>query len=216
MSNIEEKKYPLDLSPEEVKQLNKFVDDGLPGIASVKEEKLKEAVELYFNGADYKEISNRTGIKKIAIFYFAHKFQWYDKKIEMYESLVRTLTEKAEIAHARSIDLITDLMGSLESYYRGIINNYRISKNPKIIESAEMENLKIYMKCMEQIQKFRNPTESKNPTMNLTLPNGGRLKKIDDNTIEVSTPSSQVAERAVSEVLAALASIKKEAEKKIE
>jgi hypothetical protein len=175
-------------------------------------------MELYLNGASYQEISSRVGIKKVIVLYFSNRFNWYDLKMQMLESILLTLSEKTEIAHTRSIDLLTDLMASLEFYYRETINNYRKSKDRRIIESADMENLKLYMKCMEQIQKYRVPaslSEDKNkPLIGLSLPNGGTFKKIDDNTIEVSNNNSQAMEAQLSKVLSTLAELRRERENK--
>jgi len=212
MSNLEEKKpYPPDTTPKEQKNLDEYIANGLPGIGSVDPNKISEAMNLYFNGASYHEISARTGIKKLVLMYLSYKCDWYDRKMESYQDLLKSLSDKAESAHLKSFHLITDFMSTLEDYYRNIVDNYRRSKDSRIIDTVDIEKMKLYMKFMEQIQKLKNPPINKDrqPMMGLNLPNGGTLKKIDDNTIEVS-PQSPRVEAELTKALATLAQLKRE------
>jgi hypothetical protein len=217
MSDIVEKKYPLDMNPKEVESLNEFINNGLPGIISADNDKVRQATELYFNGAGYQEISVRTRLKKNIILYLSYRHNWYDTKMEMLTSMVNSIKEKMEIASLRSVDLMVDYMSTLEAYYRDSIEQYRISKNRSIIDSLDNEKFKTYVKLMEQLQKIKNPSDkdsAKSPLMGLNLPNGGTVKKIDDNTIEVLPSNSQAKEQEVSKVLAFLADLRRQREEK--
>jgi hypothetical protein len=220
MSNIAKKgEYPLDMSEKEIRSLEEFIEDGLPGILSVTPEKIHRMIEMYFDGQSYQDISLKLGIKKNIVLYISYKHKFYESKLEHYENMIKHLKEKMDIAENRSINLIVDTMMSLESYYRNIFNRYAISKDPKIIENADFENFKMYLKCMEILQKMKNPDSSGNikvPQMGLNLPNGGILKKIDDTTVEVSPLSSMPDNKSskLGEVLEMLAKLREEKEKK--
>ena len=210
VSNIEEvKPPPLDASEAEKKELKNYIANGLPGISAANEKVVKQALEMYMSGATYSEISNRLMLKRNLIVYLSYKFDWYQAKIELLSSLVGNIKQKAEVAHVQGINLITDMMAALEHYYRSIINNYSISKDTKILESVDMENFKIYVKCLEQIEAINNPeSKKKAPTLGLSLPNGGTVTKLSDNSIEVSAPSQEVSNQ-LGQVLSALASLKR-------
>jgi hypothetical protein len=73
------------------------------------------------------------------------------------------------------------------------------------------------MKFLTYIEKIKNSdSDKKSPLMGLNLPEGGTLRKIDDNTIEVSASSSQAdaTNKKFGEVLSALAEIRKQREQK--
>jgi hypothetical protein len=220
MSNITKKgDYPLDMSEKEIRSLEEFIEDGLPGILSVPPEKIHRMIEMYFDGQSYQDISLKLGIKKNIVLYISYKHNFYESKLEHYENMIKHLKEKVDIAENRSINLIVDTMMALESYYRNIFNRYAITKDPKVIESADFENFKMYLKCMEILQKIKNPDSSGNikvPQMGLNLPNGGILKKIDDNTVEVSPLSSMPDNKSskLGEVLEMLAKLREEKESK--
>lgn len=210
MSNIIERKYPLDMNPKEVEALDKFINDGLPGIIALTPEKAKAAVELYLNGASYQEISVKLSLKKVMITYIAYKNNFYEAKMEMYENMVNAVKHKMDLATIRGTDFIVDLMSSIESYYREILLKYSLSKDKRIIESADFENIKLYMKCMETIQKIQNPDTNSKLPIGLNFPKGATFKKIDDNTVEVSPNDhiSNATNNKLSEVLKTLAELR--------
>jgi hypothetical protein len=218
MSNITQKgEYPIDMTEKEVRSLEEFIEDGMPGLLSLTTEKISRMIEMYYNGQTYHEIALKLGIKKNIVLYISYKHNLYQSKIEHYENLIKSLAEKIDVAQNRSINLIVDAMMTLENYYRGIFDRYAITKDPKIIESADFENFKMYMKCMEILQKIKNPESAnqKVPQMGLNLPNGGILKKIDDNTVEVSPLSSMSDSKSkLGDILSMLAKLREEKEKK--
>jgi hypothetical protein len=193
MSQIEEQnKYPPDMTPKEIADLERFIEEGMPGVA-LSADQIATALNLYLNGASYHEISIKLGVKKHIITYHSWKFKFYETKIETLAGLVQAVQNKVEIAGVKGIDLMMDVMNVLELYYRDVLNKYMLTKDRRVIENADFEKFKLFMKCMETIHKLKNPDDgnkNKTPTMGLNLPNGGILKKIDDNTVEVSPLNS--------------------------
>jgi hypothetical protein len=218
MSNIVPKgEYPIDMTDKEIKSLEQFIEDGLPGIFNVPSEKISRMIEMYYNGQTYHDIALKLGVKKNIVLYISYKNNFYQSKIEHYENMARNLAEKVEITQNRSVGLLVDAMSTLENYYRDILDRYAVTKDPRIIESADFENFKMYMKCMEMLQKIKNPDSGngKTPQMGLNLPNGGILKKIDDNTVEVSPLSSLSDDKSkLGDVLKMLAKLREERENK--
>lgn len=215
MSNIVEKKYPLDMSPKDIENLERFIESGMPGLYEISPDKISKMITLYFNGDTYHNISAKVGIKKNIVLFIAYKHNFYQEKIEKYEELAKSVSEKLVLVHDRSTDLLLDTMSTLENYYRDILNRYATSKDSRLIESANFENFKMYLKCMEVLQKIKNPENNdKKSSMGLNLPNGGILKKIDDNTVEVSPLNSSVEGKSkLGEILKALADLKEQREK---
>lgn len=215
MSNLVEKgKYPPDMSPKEVEDLESFIASGTPGLV-LKKEQIDFALEMYINGASYRDISRRLGVKKYLILFYAHKHNFYEAKTALLESLSETMREKMAITNVKGMDLMFDVMAAIETYYRDILNQYMLTRDPRIIESTDFENFKMFMKCLESIQKSTDPNKGKSPGMGLNLPNGGILKKIDDNTVEVSPLNSQTGNTGkLGDVLKALAEFREKNESK--
>lgn len=209
MSNLVKKEYPPDMNEHDIRSLEQYIEEGLPGVSQVSQEKLKQAIEMYLDGYTYFDIASRVGIKKKIILYISHKHNFYEMKMDNYKNMMQSLGQKFEVASIKSAYFLTDLMSSIESYYREMLVKYQVSKDPRIMESEDFKKITTYLKVLEQVQKIANPPEKdhdkKGPFMGINLPHGGILRKIDDNTLEVSTPSSQVSEAKLGEVLAALA-----------
>ncbi len=218
MSNIVPKgDYPPDMTEKEVRDLEAFIADGMPGLYEVPTEKISRIIDLYFNGNSYHDIALKLGVKKAIITFICYKNNFYQDKIERYESLARHIQQKVDLTQNRSVDLLVDAMAALETYYRDLFNRYALTKDPRIVESADFENFKMYMKSMEMLQKIKNPDTggNKTPSMGLNLPNGGILKKIDDNTVEVSPLNSPTDGKSkLGEVLKTLAELREKRESK--
>lgn len=210
MSNLEPKKsYPIDMTDREAQSLDQFIQDGLPGIATLTDDKVKKIFEMYMNGEPFGAISSGTGVKKNIVLYIAYKHGLYDMKMEMLTQMVEAAKTKANIVSLRSVDFLSDVMTGFENYYRDIFNRYRNSKMPNVVESASFENLKTYIKVLETLQKITNPQDDKGRGgINLNLPQGASFRKIDDKTIEV-TPPEDKKDIKLSEILSTLAEIKK-------
>lgn len=220
MSNLSEPKpYPLDMNEQERTALEGFVKGGLLGISSVKEDQIKNALQLYLDGASYQEISIRLGIKKYFITYLSWRHDWFLLKQDMLSEMMGNIREKTSIAHLKSLDFLTELMSSIESHYRPVFANYRSTKDPRILNSIDEEKIKLYMKCMDQLQKtmrMNNDGDGDSPSkgFGLNLPNGGILRKIDDRTVEVSpldqsADTAQKVDNKLGEVLSHLAELRR-------
>lgn len=217
-SQIQEVKYPLDMTQKEKEELKRFQDDGLPGIAqALTKERVETAISMYLSGSSYTEISQVLSIKRSMVLYMAHLHNFYDMKLDFYQNLVSQIKDKTEIASIRGLDFLTDLMGSIEDYYRDILKKYKISKDKRIMDSADFENVKLYMKCLEYVKDFNKPPgdkDKKGSQLGLQVPQGATLRKIDDNTLEVTTSqTSQVVENKLGEVLEHLAKLRELREK---
>lgn len=194
MSQLEEKKpYPIDMSDKEVETLEAFIRNNLPGIHMVKPDKVQKALELYLQGYSYNDISSKLEMRKIFLLYLSYKEDWYEIRRSQIEELAVSLNERTMITKIRGVDLISQVMGSLDSYYRDIVSRYRNTGDPRVLETADMENMKLYLKMMEQLQKITEPSKGGSAPLGLNLPNGGTIKKVDNNTIEV-TPNEKIKE----------------------
>lgn len=217
MSNITEKaKYPPDMTPKEIADLERFISDGTPGL-TLTPEQVSYALQLYINGASYHELSIKLSVKKYIITYYATRHGFYETKIATLEGLAQVVNHKMDIVGVKGMDLMVDVMSSLEVYYKDILNRYMLTRDPRIIENTDFENFKMFMKCMETIQKIKNPDDAnknKTSSMGLNLPNGGILKKIDDNTVEVSPLTSPTEGSKLGEVLKTLAELREKRESK--
>lgn len=214
--SVEEVKYPLDMSAKDVEDLKRFQEDGMPGLSTaLTKEKIEAAISMYLSGSSFTEISMTLQIKRPLVLYVAYTNKFYDMKMDFYTNLLTQVKEKTEVATVRGVDFLADFMASIENYYRDIIKQYTLTKDKRLIDSADFENVKLYMKCLDYIKDFNKPAgDKKSSPLGLNVPQGATLRKIDDNTLEV-TPSqtSQVVESKLGEVLEHLAKLRELREK---
>jgi hypothetical protein len=108
-----------DITPKELIKVQEFKEAGMPGLTKVAQNEvaMTKTLDLYMSGKTYGEIATIVGIKKDIVLYLAHKFDWYDTKMQQLKflmpisktvsckpnSLIKTLFSKSSSSSSRKL-----------------------------------------------------------------------------------------------------------------
>ena len=100
-----------DITPKELQKVAEFKEAGMPGLATVAQNEvtLTKVLDLYLNGKTYSEISKIVGIKKDIVLYLAHKFNWYETKMNQLAILDANIKDRILQANLVNKDFVLQI-----------------------------------------------------------------------------------------------------------
>ena len=205
-----------DFTEEEQASLDDFRKNGFPGLkAAIKDPNASlKWFELYMSGKTYTEISKITSTKKDVILRTSEIQQWCKKRNDYYNQLNDAILQKYSQAKLESINTVTTMVSALNKYFGDKFNKFLVHKDKDIIESIDVRLLAQYQKAQESMDKLMglsvgsNDEKPRKPIVNINM-NGGNVKQMDENTIEINAEEDDEKEKAIGEILANLSKIKK-------
>jgi hypothetical protein len=195
-----------DITPKELQAIEKFKEAGMPGLTAVNDVVMTKALDLYLSNKTYHEISRTLGIKKEIILFLGQKFKWYETKMETFEIINATISER--ILHANLVN--KDFVLQIQQFYlRKIgskITKYLATGDEEIANQIDGKDLDRYQKYVELLDKIstEKPASLRQPAVGLNLGDGVTVKKVGENQIEI-TPRNKTA----GEMIAELANLKR-------
>ena len=195
-----------------MKKVQKFIDAGLPGIASVNEEKIAKMMELYLGGKTYDQISNITRIDRITVMYLSYKLNWCETRkeymIELSDHMKRRIMEAKLVMQ----DHLLQLAQMYQKKHGTKIIRYLETNNEEHTDQISLKEIDRYLKIADLIQKSmidHSKDNSKGPMIGLNISDGATVTRKGDNEIEI-TPK----QKAIGDVLKHYADLRREEEKK--
>lgn len=160
------------MNPKEIDSLRRYIESGMPGIISVKDEQVETIFKLYMEGCSYSEISMKTFIKKDIILFLSYKYDWCSKKQERVRSIIESLDNKIGMIRLESSEFIVDVARFIHGYIRDRIKIYEKTKDPAVLDATDWKMLNHYYKCVE-VMKGSNPmtlpTQGSQQTPNVSI-----------------------------------------------
>lgn len=198
----EEKKLPSenqisDISEKDMEKVNKFMSDGLPGLAKLGESDFHRMTEMYMSGSTYHQISNSTGHARSLILYLSHTFGWFPARREY-------LHELQEKVKSRIIDSKLESKDFLLLYIQA--SQKRIGKNLKKYLSTDDEshaneiNLKEVAQLLKTIEVLQGldsegkDSKGKTPAVGLNLGDGVTIERSGDNKVTITPKEKTVGD----------------------
>jgi len=205
-----------DLTENDLKQIQEYIDEGLPGIGEVPPEVLKKIMDYYLDGKTYREISNLLKVKKVVIMYMSKRFDWFMMRREYIDEIQSTITNRVIESRLESQVFLLKLVHVWEKKIGKSLDKYlKTGEEPKdgIVDQKEVGQ---YLKTIEVLQKLTidSANKLKKPVNQGVSPIG--LNVGDGVTIErdgnqmVITPKA----KTVSEMLSQVVTMKREQAKK--
>jgi hypothetical protein len=199
-----------DISDEAMKKVQRFIDDGLPGIASVNEEKVTKITELYLSGKTYDQISNVTRVDRTTVMYLSYKLNLCDIRKEYMLELGDHMKRRVLEFKLMSQDHLLNLAQMYHKKHGSKIVRYLETNDEAHTDQINLKELDRYMKIVDLIQKsVAEPKDNKGPLIGLNVGDGATVTRNGDNQIEI-TPKA----KAIGDVLKHYADIRREEEKK--
>lgn len=188
-----------DITPKELELVAKFKEEGMPGLVKVAQNEvtMTKALDLYLSGKTYHHIAAITRTKKDIILYLAHKFNWYETKIQQLEILDAGIKERILQARLMNQDFVLQIQQFFLKKIGGRMTSFMASGDEEAAKSIDRKDLEMYMKSVDLLDKITTekiPTGHR-PTVGLNLSNfDGTLKKVGENEIQISPRNKTNAE----------------------
>lgn len=188
-----------DITPKELEVITKFKEDGMPGLVTVAQNEvtLTKALDLYLSGKTYHQISAITRTKKDIILYLAHKFNWYETKVQQLQILDAGIKERILQARLMNQDFVLQIQQFFLKKIGYRMTSFMASGDEEAANSIDRKDLEMYMKSVDLLDKITTekiPTGSR-PTVGLNLGGfDGTLKKVGENEIQISPRNKTNAE----------------------
>jgi hypothetical protein len=197
MSNLPTVIGSSDMTESEVGKVKKFIDDGLPGIATVTDDKIHRMLDLYLNGSTYTQISNILEIKKIYVLYFAHKANWEQVRQEYLNEIQEKIKNRVVDSKIRSQDFMLLLVQTWQKKIGNKLKAYLATDNEGHMDDINLREIAQLMRAIEMLNELDGSGRDKNgksPAVGLNLGNGVVVEKTGDNKISITPKESTVGD----------------------
>jgi len=199
-----------DLSEASLKKVQKFIDDGMPGVSRVDEAKIAKITELYLDSKTYDQISNITRIDRTMVMFFSYRLNLCDIRKEYMAELGDHMKRRVIERKLTSQDFLLNLSQVLEKRIGRKLNRYLATDNEAFVDEINLKEVDRYVKIIELLQKSTaEPAKDKGPLIGINLGEGATVTRNGDNQIEI-TPK----QKAIGDVLKHYADLRREEDKK--
>lgn len=202
-----------DMSLQEEKELNKFIQADMPGLNSVSDDKIAESFSMYMKGKSYTELTRSLKIKKPVLLFISQRDKWYEKKTEYLEAIQSNITDKLLQTKVESANFLTDVIGAYHKIMEDKIAE-ALAKGLKPTEFMDPKELSTYFRAIDTLEKIipRAGQDSERKSIfNLNIQGNAEVEASEDGkTVKVKS----ISEGSNKEVLAALAKLEKYGKKK--
>jgi antitoxin component of MazEF toxin-antitoxin module len=179
-----------DITPKELIKVAEFKEAGMPGLASVAQNEviLTKTLELYLSGKTYGEISKIAGVKKDIVLYLAHKFNWYETKMDQLAILDANIKDRILQANLVNKDFVLQIQQFFLKKIGSKITRYLATGDEEIANKIDGKDLDRYQKYVELLDKLttEKPSTLRQPTVGLNLGDGVTVRKVGENEVEIS------------------------------
>lgn len=200
-----------DLSAEDLEKIKEFQDAGLPGIAAIDQDKLYQMMELYLSGSTYWQISSTLQVKRVAVTYLSHRYDWYIAKQEYLQELSEHLKARIISSKIVSQDFLLQLQQMWQKKIGSKIKRYLATDDPSHADEIDLKEVGQYLKTIEMINNMSADKIGKgnSPAVGLNLGDGVTIERNGDNKLTI-TPK----EKTIGEMLKAMADSRRVDEQK--
>jgi hypothetical protein len=190
-----------DFTEIDLKKIEEFKQDGLPGIATLPDATALRMMELYLAGKTYREISHLTSKPKAMVLYLSQKLSWYEKKVEYLRDLEETMVRRTMEAKLVGQDFLLQIKQLFEKKIGDKIANYLRTGDEKFANEIDLKEIDKYIKTFETLDKLtevrvRAPKSDKPaaPAVGLNLGDGVTIERVGDNKVEVTPKQKTIGD----------------------
>jgi len=201
-----------DFTQKDLEVIQKYQDDGLPGIGMVDDIVMTRTLDLYLSGKTYRQISMTLKLQKQVVLYLSYKFNWFELRREYLEDLEENIRARVLEAKIVNQDFLLQLQQMWQKKIGSNITKYLQTDNPDFANAIDLKEVDKYLKTVEMMHKLSGkgaPSEDNRPMVGLNAGDGVTVVKTGENSIEI-TPKS----KAIGDALKQLADYRREEEKK--
>lgn len=196
-------------------RLDKFIEDGLPGIGSVEQPQIDKMLELYILDQSYSSISGICRVPKVIVMYFSERQNWLATRQEYYRELITSLPKRLAEADVLAKDVMVDQIRAYHKKYTDKRKRFLATGVEDASTRIDPKEQAVFLKTVEMSKKITVPSEPKAPIVNVNVGNKATFSQTGDKTIEVTANEDTRTQEEIDEdMLRRLANSNRDKEKK--
>lgn len=182
-----------DFTMKDLALIEKFKEDGMLGLHTLKDTDCERCMGLYMDGKTYRQIAQVTKINKSVILFLAHKFKWFELRRDYLEELQVTLKDKVLESKLQSQEFLLELVLAYQKKVSRNVHQYLRTDDSNFFDKIDPKDINTVLKVMELLHKFSaenfgNPNDKALVGLN-GLGEGMTITKTGSNSVEI-TPKS--------------------------
>ena len=190
MSNLPAVIPSSDMVEADVTKVEKFIQDGLPGISTVTDVQMHRMLDLYLHGNTYTQIANMLQVKKVYILYFAYKANWKQLKLDYLTEIQEKIQNRVIDSQLRSKEFMLLLVQAYQKKVSNKLSLYLATDNDSHMADIDLKEVGQLMRAIEMVNELDNAGKlpnGKTPAIGLNLgASGVDVEKTGDNTISIT------------------------------
>lgn len=178
-----------DLSEQDMLKIEKFKEDGMPGLAAVSEPHFYRMFEMYMNGSTYNQISNALGIKRVIITHISKKYEWCMAKREYLDELQEQIKSRVIDSKLVSQDFLLLLTQAWQKKISGKLKRYLATDDESHTDAIDLKEVGQLLKTIEIINTLNNDgkdSKGRQPAVGLNLGDGVTIERSGDNKVTIT------------------------------
>jgi hypothetical protein len=192
MGSLTVNDLPEDFSQEEKTALITYIDNGVPGLASVQDSEMAQWFIMYMAGKTYAEIAIAFKVDKEKVLFVANKMKWLDRKMSHVNDILLHIEEKVKTTKLESANTMATIISSFNKYYNDHFTRYLKTGDKTLIEGMNTKVLGQYQKAIETLEKIMSDSvkkdingKSQTPLVNINM-NSGTLAEGQDGSLNIT------------------------------
>jgi hypothetical protein len=184
--NLPAERPTTDIVGKDQEDLQKFMEEGMPGLGSLEEDSVKKMFDLYLSGKTYRQISNILRTPKVLVLFLSHKLQWFARRQEYLVELEETNLPRIIEARLMSQDFLLQAQQLFQKKIGVRMNRYILSGDEKEVTGINLKEFELYLKILDRLQKSVESPRAAGPLVGINVTEGATLTRTGNNTIEVT------------------------------
>jgi hypothetical protein len=179
-----------DIAESEMVKVNKYIEDGLPGIANVTEAQLYRMYELYLTGSTYTQIAHLLGIRKVIVLYLSHNSGWYNSKKEYLLEIEEKQKNRVIESKLKSKEFLLLSVQAWQKRVSSKLNRYLSTNDESVMDEIDLKEVAHLMKVIEMVNELDGSgKDSKGKASPIGInpgEHGITIEKSGDNKISIT------------------------------
>jgi hypothetical protein len=180
-----------DFTMKDLEAVNKFKEEGMLGLHTVKDTDCERAMALYLDGKTYRQVANVLKVNKTIVLFLAHKFKWFELRKEYLDELHATLKEKVLESKLQSQEFLLHLTLAYQKKIGKNIDQYLRTDNEDYYDKIDGKDISTLLKVIELLHRLNsenlgNPNGDKSLVGLNGLGEGVTITKTGNNSVEIT------------------------------
>lgn len=190
MANLPTIAAGIDMTTSEINKVQKFIENGLPGIADITNGDLTRMLSLYLEGSSFSQISRILHTKTIFVLYFAYTANWAELRQEYMNELQEGLKSRIIHSKLKNQEFMLLLSQTYQHKIKTQLLKFLATENIADLDEVSAKEVLMTMRIIEVINSLDNEGRDKNgktPAIGLNMgANGVLVEKIGENQLSIT------------------------------